>query len=371
MRRLLTLLTFVLFVGAALGQQPREAFRERLRRDDANGDGKVTRAEFSGPARLFDRLDRNGDGTITSEEMDAVRRQSGAARQQAVPDDVELIQDVVFGKGGGTDLKLDIVRPKDIPSAPMPVLVFIHGGGWKGGDKRTAVRKLIPFAQNGYLTATINYRLTGIASFPAQIEDCKCAIRFLRANAEKYNLDPGRIGVWGSSAGGHLVALLGTSGGADELEGTGGWPDHSSRVQAVCDWYGPSDLTKIAQAGTGRHSSAESPVGRLLGGPAEARRERAAKASPVTYVSGDDPPFLIMHGTEDPVVPYSQSVILAEALQEAGVSVTLVPLEGAKHGGREFASPGVTRQVMAFFDRHLREARNAPTSQAPRDCEAE
>jgi len=366
MRRLLNLLVFVAIAGIACADEPRARPLERLFQRDANGDGRLTRDEFPGRDRFFNRLDKDGDGAITREELASARSNwANARRRQALPDDVEVVRDVVFGTGGGTELALDIVRPKQLPPQRMPVIVFIHGGGWRSGDKGGGVRRLIPFAQKGYFTASINYRLTGIASFPAQIEDCKCAIRFLRANADRYHLDSARIGVWGSSAGGHLAALLGTSGGIDRLEGSGGWPGTSSRVQAVCDWYGPSDLVAMAKATRPGRVGAASPQGKLLGGAVQDQRERAAKASPVTYVSSDDPPFLIVHGTDDPVVPYSQSVILAEALKAAGVEATLVPLEGAKHGGQEFSSPQVTNAVVAFFEHHLKKPSVTTSAEPP------
>ena len=168
--------------------------------------------------------------------------------------------------------------------------------------------------------ASINYRLSQHAIFPAQIEDCKAAIRWLRANAAKYHLDADRIGVWGASAGGHLVAMLGTTGSVKELEGKGGNLDQSSRVQCVVDWFGPSDLPTMG----GSHDDPGSPESRLIGGPVQENKEKARKASPLTYVSKDSAPFLIMHGDQDNVVPPGQSELLAEALKKAGVEVTLV-----------------------------------------------
>ena len=147
--------------------------------------------------------------------------------------------------------------------------------------------------------ASINYRLSQHAVFPAQIEDCKAAIRWLRANAAKYHLDPDHIGVWGASAGGHLVAMLGTTGGVKELEGKGGNLDQSSRVQCVVDWFGPTDLATMG----GSHDNPASPDRQLIGGPVQENKEKARKASPLTYVSKDSAPFLIMHGDKDNMVP--------------------------------------------------------------------
>ncbi len=273
-------------------------------------------------------------------------------RGPRVPPDLEVKRDIEYGKGGEKSLKLDIIQPKKKPEKSMPVLVFIHGGGWRGGNKNGGVRKLMPFARQGYFCATIDYRLSNEAKFPAQIEDCKCAIRFLRSKAKEYNLDPDRIGVWGSSAGGHLVALLGTSGGVKELEGKGGHEKLSSKVQAVCDWYGPTDLVKIVEGGS--HARAGNPVELLLGGPVEENKDKAKLASPVTHVDKNDPPFLIMHGDKDPLVPLSQSKLLDEKLKAAGVETELVVLEGAGHGGFKFNAPQINKKIAGFFDKHLK-----------------
>jgi acetyl esterase/lipase len=242
----------------------------------------------------------------------------------------------------------------------MPVLVFIHGGGWRGGTKEAHVQQLVPFARRGYVCASIEYRLTQEAIFPAQIEDCKCAIRFLRAKAREFYLDPERIGVWGSSAGGHLAALLGTSAGIPELEGSGGWPEHSSRVQAVCDWFGPTDLLTMAEglahSGVSKRVGPNSPEApdsyesHLVGGPIRERPDECRRANPITYITADAPPFLILHGDRDAVVPLNQSEQLAAALREAGVEVDFRVIEGTGHG---FDSPEIDAAVEAFFDRHL------------------
>jgi acetyl esterase/lipase len=272
---------------------------------------------------------------------------SSALAQRRLPDGVEVVRDVQFGMGGERALKLDILRPKTQPAKPMPVIVFAHGGGWQAGDRRTGVPLLAPFAARGYFCATIDYRLSGEAIFPAQIEDCKCAIRFLRAKAKEYNLDPKRIGVWGSSAGGHLVALLGTSGGEKSLEGKGGYEKESSRVQAVCDWFGPADFNVSANA----NWDAPTPVSKLLGGSMSEKKDLAAKASPVTYASKDDPPFLIMHGDGDRVVPLKQSELMHAALKKVGVESTFHVVKGKGHG---FRGPDVEKPVADFFDRILK-----------------
>jgi acetyl esterase/lipase len=267
-----------------------------------------------------------------------------------LPESVEMVRDVEFGTGGDRTLRMHILRPKKAPEQPMPVVVWIHGGGWQGGNKDSGIGRLASYAERGYFCASVEYRLSQEAIFPAQIEDCKCAIRFLRAKAKQFNLDPDRIGVWGSSAGGHLVALLGTSGYVKELEGKGGWPDFSSKVQAVCDFCGPSDLVKIV----GNSEGAQGPVGKLLGGPVPEKKELGTLASPITHVSKNAPPFLIVHGDEDKVVPLNQAEILAEALKKAGVPVTLHVAKGQGHG---LGGPEVERVVREFFDKTLKAGR--------------
>jgi len=228
---------------------------------------------------------------------------------------------------------------------PLPVILSIHGGGWSSGSK--ARSPAIRFAARGYAVASINYRLSGEAVFPAQIEDCKAAVRWLRANAVKYNLNPDRIAAFGSSAGGHLAALLGTSAGVAELEGVKPQPEESSRVQAVIDFFGPTDLLVMG----GMHDRPDSPESRLIGGPIQELKDKAARANPILYLSRDDPPFLIVHGDQDRVVPLRQSQLLHEALVAAGVESTFRVVPGAGHG---FSRPEIDELVLAFLERHLK-----------------
>ncbi len=264
------------------------------------------------------------------------------------PPNVEVIRDVVFGTGGGRPLHLDIARPKTPGVEPRPVVVYVHGGGWAGGDYHNP--RSYPLAAHGYFTANIEYRLSKEACFPAQIEDCKAAIRWLRASAKKYGLDGNHIGVWGASAGGHLVALLGTSGDVKDLQGKGENLGQSSRVQCVVDWFGPTDFSRMG----GWQDKPDSPMAKLVGGPVRDRRELAGKANPITYVTKDDPPFLIMHGEEDKVVPMNQSELLDEAVRKVGVESTLVRIPGNGHGGPGFTTPENWRRIEDFFEKHLK-----------------
>lgn len=250
-------------------------------------------------------------------------------------------------------LLLDIYLPANA-KGPVPLIIWIHGGGWKNGSKENCLPLRLGFTERGYAVASIYYRLTGIAPFPAQIKDCKSAVRWLRAHADKYGLNPERFGAWGSSAGGHLVSLLGTSGGVSSFD-AGGNLDMSSRIQAVCDYYGPSDFRTMGTVpGFERHSTPDSPESALLGGTPDTKPEAAAAASPVTYTTPDDPPFLIVHGDQDRTVPPDQSVRMDAALRAAGVKTELIILPGSGHGGPAFSSPDMTEKVASFFDCHLK-----------------
>src|SRR5262245_18845425 len=204
-----------------------------------------------------------------------------------LPEGAKIHADLEYVPGGHERQRLDLYLPAKA-DAPAPVIVWVHGGAWMAGGKDGGVPAL-PFLDKGYAVASVNYRLSQHAVFPAQIEDCKAAVRWLRANAKAYNLDPRRIGVWGASAGGHLVALLGTSGGVRDLEGQGGNADQSSRVQAVVDFFGPTDFLQMdAHAVAGarlKHDPAESPESRLIGGPVRENAEQTGRANPANYAT--------------------------------------------------------------------------------------
>jgi acetyl esterase/lipase len=264
-----------------------------------------------------------------------------------LPAHVKIVQDLQYVENGNERNHLDLYLPEKAEGR-LPLVVWIHGGGWEGGSKENC--PAISFVTKGYAVASINYRLSQHAVFPAQIEDCKAAIRWLRANAAKYHIDADHIGVWGASAGGHLVALLGTTGGAQDLEGTGGNLDQSSRVQCVVDWFGPTDFVGWDP---NFNKAVYSMIARLLGGAAQENKEKARKASPLFYVSKDSAPFLIMHGDQDNLVPLAQSEAIAEALKKAGVEVRLVVVKGNGHGGSGFVSSENRKLIEDFFAKHL------------------
>lgn len=278
------------------------------------------------------------------------------------PEGVEVRRDVVYATIGDRELHMDLAWPTAPPKLPMPVIVHIHGGAFKSGDHHGPQN--YGAAARGYFTANIEYRLSGEAIFPAQIHDCKAAIRYLRAHATEYRLDPDHIGVWGSSAGGCLAALVGTSAGVPELEGAVGDTDQPSAVQAVVDLFGPSDFTTLTDAwSTMDHAAPDSPESLLLGGPLLENLDRAKVASPLTYVDSTDPPSLIVHGDGDPIVPWNQSDKLHRALQAAGVESTFITVKGGGHGFSEECDPPgskVNAMVLEFFDRKLRGQGTAP-----------
>ena len=273
----------------------------------------------------------------------------------SVPEGVKAFRDVAYVENGHARQKLDLYVPEKTEK-PLPVIIWVHGGGWQNGSKDGCPPLRQGFVQRGYAVASLDYRLSGDAIFPAQIEDCKAGIRWLRAHAKEYGIDPDRFGVWGSSAGGHLVALLGTSGDEKPFD-VGPNLNVSSRVQAVCDYYGPTDLTQMdARAVPGarlKHNDPKSPEACLLGGPVQENKEKAARANPITYVSTNAlPPFLIVHGDADSVVPFHQSELLFDALKNARANVHLHCIKGAEHG-KGFGGKEIAEMVNVFFDRWL------------------
>jgi acetyl esterase/lipase len=257
--------------------------------------------------------------------------------------------DVVFGKGGTTELKLDLAMPKE-GEGPFPAIVCVHGGGWVSGDRKQMQKTIEVLAGRGYVAISTDYRLAPRHRFPAQIEDCKAAVRWLRANAETYHVDTRRIGAVGFSAGAHLACLLGVTNKDDGVEGDGGNAEQSSAVQAVVSFFGPTDLT---QAVWDRDVQTKNLVPLLGGTPAE-KADVYRKASPMTYAGKDAPPFLFLHGTEDRVVPIKQAQDLAEKLRRAGGSARVVPVEGEGHGWRGEKLLTTVVQMMDFFDETLK-----------------
>jgi len=310
---LLSLFPGLVTPGSA--QQPASPFDRR----DVNKDGKLVREELPEPLRKnFDRVDTNKDGFISREESDAMRRnlpQSPGQGSKGTPklaEGVKKVADLDYAGSGNPRQALDLYLPeKREGEGLLPVIVFVHGGGWQGGDKNGGGAKVAPYVATGkFAGASIAYRLSSEAQWPSQIHDCKAAIRWLKAHAKEYQLDPERIAVWGTSAGGHLVAMLGVSDGVKELEGEiGPHLDQTGKVSCVVDFFGPTEMLRMgSEPGSERHNAPDSPESKLLGGPVLENPDKAKSASPIEHVTAGDAPHLIVHGSKDPTVPYSQSV---------------------------------------------------------------
>ncbi|HVC97390.1 MAG TPA: alpha/beta hydrolase [Pirellulales bacterium] len=257
--------------------------------------------------------------------------------------EVEFRPDVVFGTGAGEDLTLDLALPKGTHAA-APGLVFIHGGGWQSGNKDDFAAQAKEAAAAGYLAVSINYRLAPKHLFPAQVEDCKCAVRWMRAHAAELKLDRDRIGAFGWSSGGHLALLLGVTDTSDGLEGDGGSNDQSSKVQAVVSYVGATHL--IGDFST----ESVNILKNFLGGPMDENRELYLQASPIKYVNAGDPPMLLFAGTNDPLVQYDQAFQMATALSDAGVPGRVEFLLGAGHVFSPLEMKRTMLEAMEFFD---------------------
>jgi acetyl esterase/lipase len=266
-----------------------------------------------------------------------------------LPDTIKVERDIEYAQVGGQSLRLDIYSPKKT-SGKLPVVVWIHGGAWNSGSKN--------FCPIGFMAAqnlaivSIDYRLDTVAPFPAQLYDCKGAIRWLRANAVKYNLDADHIGIFGASAGGHLALLLATTADNSKLEGgVGGNLNVSSRVQCVCAFYAPTELNRLVTNPQFR-ASPDGDVAKLIGGAVAQNVDKALAASPLTYVDRNCAPVFLLHGGADTLVPPEQSKIFCDALLKAGVEAQLEIIPGKGHG--IIAPPPVAKEIYEFFNRHLK-----------------
>lgn len=281
-----------------------------------------------------------------------------AAAQTHTPPDVAARRDIVYAEVNGTQLKLDLYLPDEAKEGKrVPLIVWIHGGGWMKSNKSNCFPRRVKFYERGYAIASVGYRLSDKAQFPAQLEDCKAAVRWLRANAAKYNIDPDRIGAWGSSAGAHLAMLLGLTNDIRKFD-VGANLAVSSRVMAVGDFYGPTDLTG-KQAPLGK---IDPMIAKLLGGPIAEKMESAIAASPLTYVSKNSVPIFIIHGTADPTVDIAHAKVLKAALEKAGAPHKMTLVQDASHGGMRFYDSKLVDEVDAFFAAYLKPA---PASAKP------
>ena len=330
---------------------------------DADKNGKVSPAELPAEARPFLGLvDIDGDGQLSKPEFDRIAANLQSLMPQE-PAEETGTRNIDYAGTGHQRHTLDLYFPEEAGEKPLPLVVYIHGGGWMAGSKQEGRGFADVITATGqYAVASINYRLIQDALWPAQIHDCKAAIRFLRGNAAKFGIHADQIAVMGSSAGGHLATLLGTSGREPELEGSlGKFNTVSSTVRAVVNFFGPTnfetffgkDSDIVAMART------NAPI-RVLGDNDEQIRLNARLASPIHWITRNDPPVLTAHGTEDRIVPFTQAAELDEKLREAGVESHLIAMQGGGHG---FGNEELNLRIKAFLDRHLRGQETAVSSE--------
>lgn len=277
----------------------------------------------------------------------AVASASGQ-KQPTVPDGVTFETGIEYTNPDDQHLKLNMARPKG--DGPFPAVVCIHGGGFRAGKRESYDALTIKLAERGYVAVTVSYRLAPKYPFPAAIHDTKAAVRWLRAHAKQYHIDPDRIGTTGGSAGGHLAQFLGVTGDVKEFEGTGGHAEQSSKVKCVVNVYGPSDFTRSY----GKSVDAAEVLPLFLGGNVEKARALHIKASPLYWVTPNAAPTLFIHGTEDKYVHVEQAEWIHDKLKAASVETELLKLEGAGHGfkGKEIETS--EKALFAFFDKHLK-----------------
>ncbi len=272
-----------------------------------------------------------------------------AQKPPVVPENVIFEAGIEYANPDGQHLKLNLARPKK-GDGPFPAILCVHGGGFRAGKREGYDGLCVRLAQQGYVALTVSYRLAPKYPFPAAIHDVKAAVRWVRANARKYHIDPERIGVTGGSAGGHLAQFLGVTADVKEFEGKGGNTEHSSRVSCVVNVYGPSDFTKSY----GKSVDAAEVLPLFLGGNLETARRQHIRASPLYWVTPNAAPTLCIHGTEDKYVAHEQAVWLIDRLKAAGVEAELLTLPGAGHGFKGKDAETAEKALLAFFDKHLK-----------------
>jgi acetyl esterase/lipase len=266
-----------------------------------------------------------------------------------VPEGVTFEAGIEYSNPDDQHLQLNMARPSK-GDGPFPAVVCIHGGGFRAGTREGYDGQCIRLAQHGYVAVTITYRLAPKYQFPAAVYDCKAAVRWLRANAKKYQIDPDHIGVMGGSAGGHLAQFLGVTADVKRFEGDGGAADQSSSVACVVNYYGPSDFTRSY----GKSKDAADVLPLFLGGDLEKAHRRHIEASPLYWVTPDAAPTLCIHGTKDEYVAYEQATWLVDKLKAADVEAELLTMEGAGHGFKGDDAAKAEQAMIVFFDKHLK-----------------
>lgn len=287
----------------------------------------------------------------TTDEMQTI------ASENDVPG-VNFESDVVYSSYDEMNVILHLITPQQGPNPePVPLVVYVPGSAWFPQNLARSVPRMIDFAeQSGYAVAIVQYRPSTVAKSPAQLVDIKASIRFLRTNADRYYIDPERVAIWGTSSGGHLASMVGVTQEIKKFD-TDVYSDQSSNVSAVVDFFGPTDFQKMDEyPSIMQHNEPTSPESTVIGGPIQdpANQAKVDEYNPITYVAAerDIPPFLIMHGDVDPLVPFNQSLILFEALRDAGHEASFYKLTGAGHGDR-FFTPQTYEILLDFLAQHL------------------
>lgn len=323
---------------------------------DADSSGDLDRSEILDlQADIFEHVDRLFDDKLLANEYRGYTNllETIAQNRTVLPAGLTVHQDIAYVEGGHHRQLLDLYLPSNAdPSKPLPLVIWIYGGGWHKGTKAQFTFQS-GLLEKGFAVAAINYRLTRHAAAQDQIHDSNAAIRYLRANAERYGLDPERFGVWGSSAGGHLASLVAAGSDIPALQGQLGTIDISSRTQAAMIWHGPSDMFKMFEFVESQKPNvnwAKQPLHKLFDGLPETKASLIKLGSPVNHITTDDPPFFMMHADGDPIVPLNQSEILQERLRAAGVSAELHIVRRDIHGA--FTDSAELELVSQFFEQH-------------------
>lgn len=359
MLRVVSVLCGLVCLPSAAGQISVEGLKKNF---DANRDGVIVRSEAKNQLlKNFDRIDANRNGRLEDDELEELAsrlrrssRQSGRRPGVSVPDGVTLEQDVAYREGDSDQWKVDVAYPTGNVAADTPrraAIVFIHGGGWRSGDKGGGQWRSLPlqYASRGYVCLSVNYRLLAEAPFPACIEDCRNAVRWLRAHADKYHIDADRIGAYGNSAGAHLVSMLGLAGDDADLDGDGPWQEFSGSVNAVVCSAPPTDFLNW----DGKSEPDPRRLQRLFAtDDIERATALARRCAPITYARAGVP-FLVIHGTADRTVPVYQGDSFVAALKKAGADVTYLRVEGAGHGVFGQATKRTAPAMQKFFERTL------------------
>jgi acetyl esterase/lipase len=275
-----------------------------------------------------------------------------ASADEKTTDRVVFEQGIEYSNPDDQHLELNMARPT-VGDGPFPAVICIHGGGFRAGKREGFDKLCVTLAEHGYVAVTVTYRLAPRYQFPAAVHDVKAAVRWMRANADKYNIDPDRIGTTGGSAGGHLAQFLAVTGDVNKFEGDGGHADHSSNVACVVNFYGPSDFTKSYEASV----DAAEVLPLFLGGNLQEQQHRHIEASPLYWITPNAAPTLCIHGTNDKYVAHEQAVWLIDRLKACDVEATLMTIEGGDHGFG--SSPAdVKEQIenarIEFFDKYLK-----------------